>query len=141
MHLQAKAYAAFFEQLHAGMKKQEYARFFDASSVFEDPFQSVQGLDSIYGVFEHMYKTLCESAFFVEECISEKNVTFLRWRFVYKRLHVSMQESFIGVSRVTFGENGKVLSHVDYWDAAYNVYEKVPLLGAILRFIKRKIRA
>ena len=46
---------------------------------------------------------------------------------------------FEGVSRMQINEEGKVISHIDYWDAAENVYEKIPLLGAVLRFIKRKI--
>lgn len=141
MKSRAQEYAKFFEHINAGITKEEYADFFDAESTFEDPFQRVQGLDAIYKVFVHMYKTLHEPHFFVEEIVSEGSLAYLRWLFVYKRSKNEAQESFVGVSRVVFNENGKVLSHIDYWDAAHNVYEKIPLLGAVLRFIKRRLHA
>ncbi|WP_373031545.1 hypothetical protein [Sulfurovum sp.] len=30
----------------------------------------------------------------------------------------------------------KIISHTDYWDAAENMYEKMPIVGSLLRFIK-----
>jgi hypothetical protein len=137
----AKRYAEFFEQLNAESKKEEYANFFDVDSSFEDPFQKVQGLDAIYKVFKHMYKTLHEPRFIVEEIVENEHVAYLRWYFFYKRSKNAAEESFEGVSRVLFRADSKVLSHTDYWDAAHNVYEKVPFLGAVLRFIKRRLHA
>ncbi len=49
-------------------------------------------------------------------------------------------ESITGVSRVEFAENGKVISHIDYWDSSKNVFEKIPILRNILIFIKNKIK-
>jgi hypothetical protein len=31
--------------------------------------------------------------------------------------------------------------HRDYWDVAEELYEKVPVLGGLLRTIKRRLRA
>jgi hypothetical protein len=31
--------------------------------------------------------------------------------------------------------------HKDYWDAAQELYEKLPLLGALMRWLKSKLRA
>lgn len=53
----------------------------------------------------------------------------------------SKEDSFIGVSRVEFTPENKVARHVDFWDAGVNVYEKIPLLGSILRYIKSKVHA
>ena len=141
MNTRSQQYADFFEHLNAGYIKEQYAEFFDGASTFEDPFQKVKGLDAIYKVFEHMYKTLYNPKFFVEEIVAEGNVAYLRWRFIYQRSEGANEESFIGVSRVLFNADGKVASHIDYWDAAHNVYEKIPLLGFILRFIKSKLHA
>jgi hypothetical protein len=141
MLVRAQEYASFFENLKSQDEQKKYALFFDENSHFEDPFQKVQGLSAIYKVFENMYKTLHMPSFTVEEIVCEGRVAYLRWSFVYKLSPNAEEQSFVDVSRVEFGENGKVLWHVDYWDAAQNVYEKIPLLGAVLRFIKRKIHA
>lgn len=141
MLTRAQEYAKFFQNLNAEMKKEEYADFFDDTSSFEDPFQKVHGLDAIFKVFVHMYKTLYEPNFFVEEIVAQESVAYIRWCFVYQRSQNAGINSFEGVSHIVFKADGKVYSHIDYWDAAQNVYEKVPLLGAILRFIKRRVRA
>ncbi|MFT7004658.1 MAG: hypothetical protein ACJAWW_002022 [Sulfurimonas sp.] len=141
MYTIAKQYADFFEALSAQDSKEKYEIFFDKNSYFEDPFQKVQGLDAICKVFEHMYKTLHNPKFIVEETVSNDAVTYLRWNFTFKLSKNAQKQSFVGVSRVEFTPEGKVLRHVDYWDAAQNVYEKVPLLGSVLRLIKRRLHA
>ncbi len=137
----AKNYADFYDNLTPASTKEEYAVYFDEYSSFEDPFQRVQGFESIHHIFVDMYEKLYIARFIVDEVISNDDVTYLRWTFHYARSSTHKMDSFIGVSRVTFSEDGKVKSHIDYWDAAQHVYEKVPLLGSILRFIKRKLHA
>ena len=141
MNKHAIEYADFFENLTKEDTKELYKNFFDVNSSFEDPFQKVKGLDAIYKVFEHMYETLYEPKFIVDEINQNDSVAYLKWHFYFKLSSKAKEQSFIGVSRVNFDNTGMVISHVDYWDAAYNVYEKIPLLGSILRMIKRKLNA
>ena len=44
-----------------------------------------------------------------------------------------------GISHVRFGADDKVIFHEDYFDAATFLYEKIPLLGGEIRFIKKRI--
>jgi hypothetical protein len=32
-----------------------------------------------------------------------------------------------------------IVLHRDFWDAAQQVYEKIPLLGSVVRMIRRKL--
>ncbi len=137
----AQNYAKFYETLTPLSSKKEYEVFFDENSGFEDPFQRVRGVDAIHHIFADMYKTLHKPRFVIDELITNDDVTYIRWVFKYARSSKHDEESFVGISRVLFRENGKVESHIDYWDAASNVYEKIPLLGSILRFIKRRLHA
>ena len=139
--LQTEVYIKFFESLTPQTPKSVYEEIFESQATFEDPFQKVKGVEAIYAVFEHMYQTLVEPKFKVLESIGEGNIIYLRWDFSYKRDKNSQETSFMGVSRVLFSENGKVISHIDYWDAASNIYESIPVLGPILRLIKGKINA
>ena len=134
-------YGDFFENLSKEDTEESYRIFFDENSSFEDPFQKVQGLDAIYKVFEHMYTTLEDPKFRVDEIIENDSIAYLKWHFYFKLSKNEEEQSFVGVSRVEFDRLGKVISHVDYWDAASNVYEKIPLLGSLLRMIKRKLHA
>ena len=134
-------YGDFFENLSKEDTEESYRIFFDENSSFEDPFQKVQGLDAIYKVFEHMYTTLVDPKFRVDEIIENDSIAYLKWHFYFKLSKNEEEQSFVGVSRVEFDRLGKVISHVDYWDAASNMYEKIPLLGSLLRMIKRKLHA
>jgi len=137
----AQSYARFYEKLTRESKKEEYAVFFDKDSEFQDPFQKVQGLDAIYHIFVDMYEKLHNPRFVVEEVVCSEDVAYLRWEFLYALSPTAKEDSFVGVSRVSFSKDAKVLSHVDYWDAAQNVYEKIPLLGSLMRLVKRKLHA
>lgn len=137
----AQDYAFFYDSLTAQTSKEEYASFFNEASTFQDPFQKVQGLDAIHNIFVDMYKTLHQPKFKILETVCDEKSTYIQWTFEYAMSPIKPLESFTGVSRVTFDEHGKVLSHIDYWDAAENIYEKIPLLGSLIRIIKRKIHA
>ena len=137
----AKAYAKFYEELSPRSKREDYGVFFDKNSEFSDPFQSVKGLGEIYNIFLNMYKSLHNPRFVVDEVVSSDDVAYIRWRFYYSLSESAKADSFTGVSRVTFTPGAKVKSHIDYWDAAEHVYEKIPLLGSILRYIKRRVHA
>ncbi len=134
-------YAEFFEQLNEDTPLSEYKFFFDQNSYFEDPFQKVIGIDKIYHIFKDIYTTFHNPRFEIQECISQNYITYIKWNFVYQMDKKSKVDSFVGVSRVLFSENGKVLKHLDFWDAGSNVYEKIPFLGPIIRYIKRKMHA
>jgi hypothetical protein len=137
----SKQYVEFFENLNRKSQRGDYTKFFDENSYFEDPFQKVKGIDKIYFIFEDMYAKLYNPRFVIQECISNKDISYIKWKFIYSNDKQSKENSFIGISRVEFSKNGKVLKHVDFWDAGANVYEKIPVLGSIIRFIKSKIHA
>jgi len=137
----ARNYADFFESITQDTPIKTYGEVFDEKVYFEDPFQKVIGLEEVYAIFQHMFETLHDPRFIVDEIVCGNGVTYLRWTFSYHRSSKHEVEKFTGVSRVQFLETGKVLSHIDYWDAAENIYEKVPILGSLLRLIKQRIKA
>jgi hypothetical protein len=44
------------------------------------------------------------------------------------------------LSEVRFGPDGLVAEHRDHWDAAEQLFGRLPLLGALLRLIARPAR-
>ena len=43
-----------------------------------------------------------------------------------------------GASHLVLNEQGLVTLHRDYWDAAEELYEKLPVVGALMRWLKRR---
>jgi hypothetical protein len=67
----------------------------------------------------------------------QEDTVYIKWIFSYK--YKSSHREFEGMSEVRFSNEGKVASHIDHWDAARNVYETVPVLGFILRKIRKHV--
>lgn len=128
-------YADFFASLQSDFNEASFHSIFADNAYFKDPFQEVRGADAIIVIFRHMYATLKHPRFEIIDLIGDDKSGYLRWVFHYN------DTSFEGVSHVIFGKDGKVVSHVDYWDAASNVYEKIPILGWVLHRIKTRLKA
>lgn len=45
-----------------------------------------------------------------------------------------------GATHIRFAADGRVEFHRDYWDAAEELYEKLPVLGTLMRGLKRMAR-
>jgi steroid Delta-isomerase len=108
---------------------------------FKDPFNDVAGVVAIRQVFEHMYATLDGPRFEVREALVDGDRCFLSWdfHFRFKRFRGGPQVMH-GGSMIHFGAGGRIVLHRDYWDAAEELYEKLPLIGALMRWLKARAR-
>jgi hypothetical protein len=46
-----------------------------------------------------------------------------------------------GATHLRFDAQGRVILHRDYWDAAEELYAKLPLIGWLMRGLQRQARA
>jgi len=134
----AHAFIAFFETLQPASLARLGEHFADDAR-FVDPFNDVRGLAAIRRVFEHMFATCREPRFQVDEQVGDGDVVYLRWRFTFG--HRDVRRTVRGVSRLRFDASGRVSEHHDYWDPARQLYEHIPLLGALLRAVRRRLGA
>jgi hypothetical protein len=56
-----------------------------------------------------------------------------------KRFKPNQDTQTIGMSHLRFDASGLVRLHQDYWDSTAGLFEHVPLLGAGIRAIKRRV--
>lgn len=108
---------------------------------FRDPFNDVQGVAEIRRVFERMYETLDEPRFTIVETILEGERAVLVWDFDFriKLLRPKLVRRIHGLSVVRFAPDGRVAYHRDYWDAAGELYAKLPLVGPLMRYLARRV--
>ncbi|QKF82968.1 nuclear transport factor 2 family protein [Halarcobacter ebronensis] len=136
----AKNYADFFETLNENISIVEYKKYFDEGTLFKDPFHEVKGVGNIYNIFMKMYKNLDNPKFKIEEIVENDTTSYIKWIFYFSFKGEEKRESFSGVSRVYFNDKKMVISHEDFWDAAENIYEKIPLLKYFIKLVKIKIK-
>ena len=112
---------------------------------FKDPFNEVQGLDAVRGIFQHMYDSLNQPRFIVTTRVVQGRQCFLTWDFVFGVRGQSGEITVRGASHLMLapGADGRwrIERHRDYWDVAEELYEKLPLLGSLMRWLKRRVNA
>ncbi|MGA7801234.1 MAG: nuclear transport factor 2 family protein [Gammaproteobacteria bacterium] len=138
----ARAYAGFFEALTEHTLA-DLDRYVAADVHFKDPFNDVRGVAAMTAVFAHMYRTCIEPGFRVLDVAVGDNAVLMHWQFEFRlrRFRPRLARRIEGVSRVCFSPDGRVTEHVDYWDAAEQVYEQLPVVGVILRWLRRRLTA
>ncbi len=128
--------------LFENLQRDDVARmgqFYGEHAYFRDPFNEVRGLPAVQRIFAHMFETLDAPRFVVRDAFEQGDQGFLTWDFEFQRGKHTMK--IHGSSHLRFAPDGRVIYHRDYWDAAEELWEKVPLLGAVLRWLKKRLRA
>ncbi|RXJ69519.1 hypothetical protein CRV08_02105 [Halarcobacter ebronensis] len=138
--MNAKNYADFFETLNEDISIVEYKKYFGEETLFKDPFHEVKGVENIYNIFMKMYKNLDNPKFKIEEIVENDTTSYIKWIFYFSFKGKKKRQKFSGVSRVCFNDKKMVISHEDFWDAAENIYEKIPLLKYFIKLVKIKIK-
>lgn len=113
--------------------------FYAGDARFKDPFNDVQGVPAIRQVFAHMFVALDEPRFVVRDVVVEGDQCFLTWDFLFRFKRFSREPQVVhGGSHLRFDAQGRIVLHRDYWDAAEELYEKLPLVGGLMRWLKRR---
>ena len=110
------------------------------SARFVDPFNDVSGLAALRQVFEHMFDTLEDPRFVVVDAQAGERSGFLLWTFHFRRGN-GRERQVLGTTHLRFDDEGRVLLHHDHWDAAGQLYETLPLLGTLMRWLRRRLAA
>ena len=129
----------FFERLSPADIAQIPTHYTD-DAFFKDPFNEVSGHAAIGRIFEHLFVALNGPRFVITDCVEQGEGCFLVWefRFCMKRFDTQTEQVIRGGSHLKYAADGRIAWHRDYWDAAEELYEKLPGLGALMRWLKRQ---
>ena len=107
---------------------------------FKDPFNEVTGVPEIRRIFVHMFAQVAEPRFVILDALENGASAFLTWEFLFrmKRFDTATLQTIRGATHLKFAADGRVCCHRDYWDAAEELYEKLPVVGSLMRFLKRQ---
>ena len=106
---------------------------------FKDPFNEVSDVAGIQRVFTHMFETIDTPRFIVRSAMTQGDEAWLTWDFLIKR---PQGELIIhGASHLHYAPDGRIQQHRDYWDPAEELYAHIPILGALVRWLTRRLSA
>ena len=135
-------FAAFFSSFAPDRIERLLATTYAPDVWFNDTLKTLRGSEAL----AHYLK---ESAAAVEACRVEIEDTvrnnhgefYVRWKMMirFNRFKRGIDTWTVGMSHLRFGADGRVVYHQDYWNAADGLYEHIPLLGGLIRAIKRRL--
>jgi len=136
------ALVQFFETLSPGTVTR-IPDFYSDDARFKDPFNDVRGTAAIRRIFSHMFTQVSEPRFVVGERVVDAGAAVLVWDLhfgvrVWGRVRAQVIH---GVSHLKFAADGKVTCHRDYWDTGEELYMKLPVLGLLMRALRRRMAA
>ena len=115
-------------------------RFYAPQARFKDPFNEVQGITEIGRVFRHMFEQVQAPRFVVHEALAADGQAFLTWDFRFET-RLGSGEHVIRGTHFRFAASGRVTQHRDYWDAAEELYAKLPVMGRLMRWLQYRAAA
>ena len=102
---------------------------------FQDPLHQTRGLAALRTVYVHWFQQLQEISVTVTDVHGDERSGFLLWTMRYQLR--GKPRVITGASHMQFAADGRVVVQRDYWDASLPVYGEFPLVGWLLRGLKR----
>jgi len=111
------------------------------SAYFTDTLKEVNGIDAIEAYFLKSLKSLELCTFEFPDIAVSGSDYYIRWvgDMKYKNFKKGQVVRSHGMTHVRFDEKGKVVLHQDFWDSTSAVFEHVPLLGGVIKLLKRTL--
>jgi steroid Delta-isomerase len=130
---------SFYENLTPASLESDLASVYMPDAQFKDPFNEVTGIEAIRRIFRTMYQQVDSPRFIVTASAHSGNEAFLAWQMMFRLRRPGAGERIIrGATHIQFSVDGRVANHRDYWDAAEELYEKLPMVGTLMRWLKRR---
>jgi len=131
---------AFYESLTSS----DVARIGDVyahDAWFRDPFNEVRGVAAIQRIFADMFEKLADCKFTILATVVDEGGALLTWDMTFRMRAYKPEvvQTIHGASHLKFDAAGRIAYHRDYWDAAEELYAKLPLIGPVMRYLKRRL--
>lgn len=115
--------------------------FYAAGVVFEDPLGRLEGLDALRRYYAGMYRSVTRIHFDFTSELARDDTHVVVWTMTVEAKGLNRGRPVVleGNSLLRFDADDKVCYHRDYFDMGAMVYEHVPVIGALIRQIKKRL--
>lgn len=112
--------------------------FYASDILFKDPVHEIKGLVEVEDYFNNLCAGLDECRFeYLDELHGEQSA-YLKWSMHFRHQKLGNElHSVRGVSHLKWSE--KIEYHEDFYDMGAMLYEQLPLLGPVTRWLKRRL--
>lgn len=106
--------------------------------VFKDPVHEIRGLVELEDYFTSMCADLSDCRFeYLDELVTE-DAAYIKWSMHFKHPRLGNRPiSVRGVSHLKIGD--KIEFHEDFYDMGAMLYEQLPVLGNVTRWLRMRL--
>lgn len=110
--------------------------------IFHDPLHRIEGRGSLEQYFKALYENVTSCRFEFHQQALQGEIAFVSWtmHLSHRRLAGGKAIAVEGCSVLCFPEHaeGRVSRHRDHFDLGALLYENLPLLGPLVKGVKRR---
>ncbi len=130
-----------FNALNKNNVSEVVDEFYHEDIEFSDPVEKIKGRDGIKKYYSDMYRNVKDIKFNFSEMVSQGDTVVGIWVMTLRTDSLNDGEPFQveGNSVIRF-KDGKAVYHRDYFDMGAMIYEKIPVVGWMVRKIKSKLQ-
>ena len=116
--------------------------FYHPDVVFEDPLGRIEGLPALKRYYLRMYRNVETIRFDFSDHLVDGDTHLAAWtmRMQVKGFNRGREIVLDGNSLIRFGEGDLVTYHRDYFDMGAMVYEHIPVIGYLVRRVKKRLQ-
>jgi hypothetical protein len=127
----------YFRTLHESDLSQLRELYSDRI-VFKDPVHEIRGLVELEDYFTSMCADLSDCRFEYLDELTNDGVAYIKWMMHFK--HPKLGNRLISVRGVSHLQvSDKIDFHEDFYDMGAMLYEQLPLLGNVTRWLKLRL--
>lgn len=131
-------FTAFYRVFSVETVREHVRTVYANNAYFRDGYREVEGLDNIEAYFLKSAETVQTATFDIQDVAVHEANYYFRWVMdLTTKRWKDEPVTTVGMSHVRFDRDGRVTFHQDYWDTSV-VYEKVPVVGSVIRWIRRQ---
>jgi steroid delta-isomerase len=118
------------------------ADIYAEGAYFRDPFNEVRGPAALGRIYADMFVRLADPRFIILETVADEHGALMTWNMTFRirQWKPETVQTIHGATHLKFDAAGKITYHRDYWDTGEELYAKLPLIGPVVRLLRRKLR-
>ena len=131
----------FFSDLTPERVTRECAQVYAADAILHDTLVTHRGIDEILPYFRKTAERAAGVRVTIDQSLREGPDFYIRWtmEITWRGFNQGRATRSVGMSQLRFNPEGKVVLHHDFWDAASGFFVHLPVLGPLIRWIKRRV--
>ena len=134
-------FADFVANMTPSTMRKKVQQVYAADAYFNDTLKELVGAAAIEEYMVHSMEATESVRAVVDDISLSGSDYYVRWTMDirFKNYNDGEVARSVGISHLRFNGDGKVVLHRDYWDAAGGLYEHLPVVGGLIRWIKGRL--